>query len=130
MVCAAMSLLLMTTPRLPNTASDPPRGSGLAWGGPGRRPVKDGLTLDVSCHDVSSAERNGPQRPCRPRMRDARRPNIPQKFNRPMHRYGVGRRRLRPYRWPDTRDSIEGRDEEPSKLTWHKHGVLRVAKPP
>src|SRR5205814_4662551 len=46
MVCAAMSLLLMTTPRSPSTASDPPRGSGLAWGGPARRPVKDRLQRD------------------------------------------------------------------------------------
>jgi len=29
----------MTTPRPPRTAVDPPRGSGLAWGGPARRPV-------------------------------------------------------------------------------------------
>ncbi len=29
----------MTTPRSPSTSSDPPRGSGLAWGGPARRPV-------------------------------------------------------------------------------------------
>jgi branched-chain amino acid transport system ATP-binding protein len=28
----------MTTPRSPDTASDPPGGSGLAWGGPARRP--------------------------------------------------------------------------------------------
>ena len=29
----------MSTPRPPSTASDPPRGSGLAWGDPARRPV-------------------------------------------------------------------------------------------
>src|SRR6218665_283013 len=28
----------MTAPRSPGTASDPPGGSGLAWGGPARRP--------------------------------------------------------------------------------------------
>src|SRR5437879_1527518 len=28
----------MSTPRLPSTACDPPGGSGLAWGGPARRP--------------------------------------------------------------------------------------------
>jgi len=28
----------MTTPRPPSTAADPPGGSGLAWGGPARRP--------------------------------------------------------------------------------------------
>src|SRR5947199_9877597 len=37
--------MLMSAPRSPSTASDPPRGSGLAWGGPARRPVKDGLAL-------------------------------------------------------------------------------------
>src|SRR5437762_8864274 len=38
----------MTTPRLPSTAIDPPRGSGLAWGGPARRPGADRLIPDVS----------------------------------------------------------------------------------
>ena len=30
----------MTTPRWPGTANDPPRGSGLAWGGPAPRPAR------------------------------------------------------------------------------------------
>ena len=30
---------MTTTPRAPGTARDPPRGSGLAWGGPARRPA-------------------------------------------------------------------------------------------
>ena len=32
----------MFAPRLPGTACDPPGGSGLAWGGPARRPVRVG----------------------------------------------------------------------------------------
>src|SRR5260221_13625599 len=40
--------LLMTAPRSPGTTIDPPRGSGLAWGGPARRPGTDRLTQGVS----------------------------------------------------------------------------------
>jgi hypothetical protein len=39
---------IMTTPLSPSTAIDPPRGLGLAWGGPAPRPVKDRLTRDIS----------------------------------------------------------------------------------
>jgi len=35
----------MSAPRLPGTASDPPGGSGLAWGGPARRPVRAGALV-------------------------------------------------------------------------------------
>jgi tungstate transport system ATP-binding protein len=37
----------MTTPRSPSTAIDPPRGSGLAWGGPARRPVGEAPLIEL-----------------------------------------------------------------------------------
>jgi len=37
----------MTTPRSPGTTRDPPGGSGLAWGGPARRPVRSPRRLGL-----------------------------------------------------------------------------------